>query len=193
MQKIATMYRGIPDKKQYIEFFTALLSVPVLLTVILINVNNLKGTTSKQPDTKNTDTARQIVVTIPDKKDSDTKTTVSPTQEACKKEIGPIDITYPEENDQISENPVMFSITYKKGNYCAVVWSYRVNNGHWSDYDDKSIALYNLPKGDVRFDLKVKSIVTGDEKILTRNFIYDGEDMPLTPATNQSSASEAAN
>lgn len=37
-----------------------------------------------------------------------------------------------------------------------------------------TVALYNPPQGTTRFQLKVKSIVTGEEKILTRTFMYKG-------------------
>ncbi|MBI4080734.1 MAG: hypothetical protein HY430_03105 [Candidatus Levybacteria bacterium] len=188
----------LPDKKRYVEFFTAILSVPVLITVIILNVASLRSEKAekKEPDQK------QVIVTIPSvgtKEDTNndrepTPKEPSPTGEQCKKEIGPISISYPEESTRVSDNPVQISISYEKdGTYCAAVWSYRINAGRWSDYDDKSIALYNLPKGDINFELRVKSIVTGEEKVLSRSFTYDGDgsepkatDTPtVTPATPQ--------
>lgn len=55
-------FKKQPDKKRLIEFLTALLSVPVMITVILINLNNLnqnKQNTTKEPQT----TPIQIVIT----------------------------------------------------------------------------------------------------------------------------------
>ena len=34
-------YKNLPNKKTHIEFITAILTVPVMVTVILINLNNL--------------------------------------------------------------------------------------------------------------------------------------------------------
>ncbi|CAN5197334.1 hypothetical protein BH09PAT1_BH09PAT1_2510 [soil metagenome] len=165
-------YRTLPDKKQYIEFFTAALTVPMLLTVIIINLNNLRSNKAATPIPTPTQD-RPIVVTLPN---TETKVTVTPQPStvACKKGIGSISIGYPDENSVISENPVQIDINYQQGDYCAVVWSYRINDGNFSNYDDKSIALYNVPSGPIRFQLKVKSIVTGEEKTLTRNFTYKG-------------------
>lgn len=174
LRKTKHSYRTLPDKKQYIEFFTAALTVPMLLTVIIINLNNLKNSNKAAPAQTPTPTQeRPIVVTVPN---SDSKETVTsaPTSGACNKGIGPISIDYPEENSTVTDNPIQIDINYQQGDYCAVVWSYRINDGKFSEYDDKSIALYNVPSGGIRFQLKVKSIVTGEEKILTRTFTYKG-------------------
>lgn len=165
-------YRSLPDKKQYIEFFTAALTVPVLLTVIIINLNNLRSSNKSAQITPAPVQDRPIIVNYPSI--SEKTTVVAPSTEACKQAIGPISIDYPGENDVISDNPVQIKINYVKGSYCAVVWAYRINDGKFSDYDDKSIALYNPPQGTIRFQLKVKSIVTGEEKNLTRTFTYRG-------------------
>lgn len=176
-------YKSLPDKKQYIEFFTALLTVPMLLTVITLNLNNLRG--NNKPPEEPVKESRPIIVNAPS---ITQKETPSPSQEPCKKEIGPITIAYPDENEVVIENPVIIDIDYTKDNYCAVVWSYRINNGRYSDYDDKSIALYNPPKGTIRFDLRVKSLITGETKTLTRVFSYQGATIadPDQPSASQS-------
>lgn len=181
IKKLRYSYRSLPDKKQYIEFFTALLSVPVLLTVIILNLNNLKG---KEEEPKVKDTV-PIVVTIPE-----SKTTIIPqtSSAACKKGIGPISISSPEANEVIEDNPVQISIDYDQGEYCAAVWAYSINNGRYSDYSSSSIALYNPPNGTIRFQLKVKSVVTGEEKILNRSFTYQGSASPTTTPVASSSA-----
>ena len=192
MEKIKTFvnkarysYRSLPDKKRYIEFFTALLTVPVLLTVIIVNLNNLKGTAKSEEPTPAPKESRPIVVTVPEIKTSEAPQ-VTPSSEACKKGIGPIGIDYPEENSTVTDNPVLIDINYQTGEYCAVVWAYRINDSRFSDYDDKSIALYNPPKGVIRFQLKVKSIVTGEEKILTRTFTYNGAITETQPSASGS-------
>ncbi len=162
-------YRSLPDKKQYVEFFTAVLSVPVLLTVIILNVNNLN---SKKDDSKDTKSVAPIVVTVPAQK-SDTVITQT-TSAACKKGIGPISIASPLANEVVEDDPVQISIEYDQGDYCAVVWAYSINGGRFSDYGSSSIALYNPPSGTIRFQLKVKSVVTGEEKVLNRSFTYQG-------------------
>ena len=174
IKKTRYSYRALPDKKQYIEFFTAALTVPMLLTVIIINLNNLRSNKQVQP-TPTPTAERPIIVNLPTGTE---KGTVVPqnTNAACKKGIGSISIEYPEEGSTSFDNPLQIDIQYQQGEYCAVVWAYRINDGKFSDYDDKSIALYNVPNGVVRFQLKVKSIVTGEEKTLTRTFTYKGTD-----------------
>lgn len=196
-KKVIRSYKTLPDKKQYIEFFTALLSVPVLITVIMLNINSLKisnksNTPAPAPQvkeekvfvpvkTENTGSSgsKNTVITVPD--------TPAPAQSGestsspCKPGIGPVSITSPQEGDTISDNPVSIIVNYTAGEYCAAVWSYRLNNGSWSDYDDKSIALYNLPKGKIKIDLRVKSIVNGQEQTLTRNFTYNGSSQAQEP------------
>ncbi len=176
LRKTKHSYRTLPDKKQYIEFFTAALTVPMLLTVIIINLNNLRSSKQAQPTPTPTQD-RPIVVTVPSS--TSEKVTPQPSNTACKKGIGQISIDYPEEGSTITDNPIQIDINYHQGDYCAVVWSYRINDGKFSDYDDKSIALYNVPSGTIRFQLKVKSIVTGEEKLLTRTFTHKGNDTPV--------------
>ncbi|MBI2621644.1 MAG: hypothetical protein HYW63_03315 [Candidatus Levybacteria bacterium] len=161
-------------KKPHIEFFTALLTIPVLLTVIILNLNNLTGSKGSEKDNAKNET---IVITqaAPNEKE------IIVTKEACKSGIGDISISNPDENENVSDNPVMVDIDYIAGDYCAVVWSYRISNGTWSSYDDRSIALYNLPNGNIKFDLRVKSVVGNAQKTLTRNFVYSGAQSSPTP------------
>lgn len=176
IRKTKYSYRALPDKKQYVEFFTAALTVPMLLTVIIINLNNLRSNKEAAP-TPTPVQERPIVVNVPES--TGTKNGTQPSNTACTKGIGPISIDYPDENETIYDNPIQIDINYQQGNYCAAVWAYRINDGKFSDYDDKSIALYNVPNGTIRFQLRVKSIVTGETKTLTRTFIYKGsQDSP---------------
>ncbi len=188
LERSRNSYKSLPEKKQHVEFFTAILSVPVLLTVILLNVNNLRNT-------KNTSTApiptpvKEIIyispqdgnTTMVSSKKTDPTSTPAP---VCDKSIGPVDIKNPKEDETLTDNPVSVLVNYEQGNHCSVVWAYRINGGRWSDYDDKSIALYNLSNGPVFFELKVKSIVTGEEKTLTRNFTYIGNNTANTATSS---------
>lgn len=202
MEKVATLSKkillstkNIHDKKPYIEFFTAILSVPVLITVIMLNINNLKSTNksttaSPSPVQKEEKIYIPVITTTQNtNKKSTPQDSVTPTEEisqtptnqACKPEIGPVSISSPDEGDALTDNPVSIIINYKTGEYCAVVWSYRLNGSSWSAYDDKSIALYNLPPGKIKIEVKIKSIVSGDEQILTRNFTYNGTTTAAAP------------
>lgn len=182
--KFLNDFRKLPERKQYIEFFTAILTVPVLLTVIILNVSSLRDKNKDKEPQPTPPPVREIVITQPGEQQTpNTSATAAP----CVEEIGPIAIDNPSENEAVTDNPVQVSINYKKGNFCAVVWSYRINGGRWSDYDDNSVALYNLPQGNVKFDLRVKSVVTGEEKSLTRNFTYRGTNtVPTEPVASSS-------
>lgn len=192
-EKIRRWYRRLPDKKQYLEFVTALLTIPVLLTVIISNVQTLQR--QKQNDVS--------VTPIPSPTVQETKpvsintTTPSPTvtisttpsmtpSAACIKEVGPVSIVYPEEGSTVTKDPVCIDISRTGVDYCAVVWSYRINGGNWSDYTDKSICLYGLSGGSKTLELRVKSIVTGAETILTRTFTVS---VTATPTSTTSTSS----
>jgi len=128
-----------------------------------------------------TNNPKTVVVTVP------VANNTNPTQAECNPDIGPIAISSPDEGDIITDNPVFVSVDYKQGKYCSVVWSYRINGGKWSDYDDRSIALYNPPPGNIKLDLRVKSVVGGTTESLTRNFTYQGTSII------QNTASSSAN
>jgi len=166
-------------KKPHIEFFTALLTIPVLLTVIILNLNNLSGNRAEPKAEPKNET---IVITQAGNNNEPREVIV--TKEACEAGIGDIEIVSPEEDENVSENPVNVDINYNAGDYCEVVWSYRVNNGSWSSYDDRSIALSNLTPGTIKFDLRVKSVVNSSQKNLSRTFIYSGSS--TSPTTSPS-------
>ena len=71
-------------------------------------------------------------------------------------------------------------ISYDDSTYCTAVWSYRINDGSWSDYSNNSVALYNLPNGPVKFELRAKSTTSSDQSDLIRNFMYDGQATALS-------------
>ena len=178
-------FLALAEHKKYLEFFTALLSIPVLITVIILNFNSVKNL---EKNAKPTDTPQRTgfyaaPIALPTSKNP----TSQPlgTQAPCKKELGPISIESPEEQEVVTDNPVAIIISYPDNKYCAAVWAYRINGNQWSDYDDKSIALYNLPTGKIKLELKAKSIVVGGEKTLSRNFTYQGASATLTPTVTQ--------
>lgn len=178
MDRIKRFFHIAP-KKHHVEFITALLSIPVLLTVIALNWSSLSGNKKEEVQKPS-----QIIISLPVQKNP----TSIPPKPQCKTGLGETSITRPEEGDTITENPVNVTIVYKPGEYCSAVWSYRINSGNWSDFDDKSIALYNPPSGNIQLELRVKSIVSGEQKMLTRNFFYKGSNptATITPTTTPS-------
>lgn len=155
-------------RKHYLEFITAALSIPVLLSVILLNWNSLQN--EKKQD------AQPTVAPIIIREGSSSNSNPVPTDsQVCKKEIGPISISYPKEGAIVTENPLNIIIKYDNSEYCSVVWSYRINGGVWSEFSSNSPSIYNMPNGDVTFELRVQSTVTEEQEQLTRNFTYDGE------------------
>lgn len=188
LSKVAHHYRDIPNKKPYIEFFTALLSIPVLLTVILLNLNSLrtdKTATTAAPTPAST-APEKIYVTVPQQ-----QTVLQPTKapsQPCTPGIGQVTIASPSENQVVTDNPTLVTITYDNQGFCEVVWAYRVNGGNWSDYDNNSISLYNLPQGQIKLELKIKSVVNSDTDSLTRNFTYKGTSIVPTAPVASSSA-----
>lgn len=187
--KIKNWYKGLPDKKKYIEFLTAILSVPVLITVIMLNLGNLsknKETDKVSPTPVKNEKITPIQIEIKTNEATSGQQLV-PTSADCKKEVGPVEIISPEENQVITADPVCIDLSYKKGEYCAYVWSYRINSSNWSDYTDKNICLYNMTSGDKRLEVRVKSIASGDEIVLKRNFIYQNPNLSPTTATASAS------
>lgn len=194
--KIGTFVRAIrrlPEHKTHIDFFVAILTIPMMVTVIVINILNLQN---KSQSPKNPGSPTPIVVQV--KQDSadmpQTKTTalqasLTPTASvanvSCKPDIGPIDISFPQEGQTVSANPVCISINYQGDGYCSVAWAYKINNGDWSDYTNTSACLYNLPQGDNTFTLQVKSTVTNKTQTILRHFIYASSALTttLTPTT----------
>lgn len=198
LRKVKEFSHQLPDKKRYFEFITALLTIPVMVTVLVINLNNLRGqkvvenqtqilptpTVPASRSTGETDrkTANNSVIT------QTPTVTPSPDPVQCKREIGPVSLVSPEQNEILATDPVCLDISREGSNYCAVVWSYRINGGAWSDYTDKSICLYSLVPGYKKLELRIKSVVSGEEKILERTFSIAGSTQTPTPTSSTSSA-----
>lgn len=174
-----TWLRGAPNRKHQLDFIAGLLSIPVLLSVIILNYSNIqnsKASGKKEPTP--TPVEKIIIVSKDNDKAEPTPKTDTPTpsvtQTSCKKSVGPINISYPSEGATVKDNPVFVIIKYDDEAYCSVVWSYRINGGTWSDYNSNSVGLYNLPEGVVKFELRVQSTASPDQEFLERNFKHDG-------------------
>lgn len=201
LEKTKKWYRELPEKKKYVEFITAVLSVPVMLTVIIINLNNLnqqKNANQKQTDTTKA-TPIQVVITSAIQPDSShnsikdnslnaTAEPLTPTASSCIKEVGPVSIVSPRESEVVTDNPVCVTIA-TQSNYCKVTWSYRLGDGNWSDYSAQNICFYNLTNGIKTVQVKFKSTASDDSATLQRSFVYSGNNAPTaTPIVASSSA-----
>lgn len=180
-EKAIKIAKNIPNGKIYFELITAALSVPVLISVLLLNYNNInnkpKPTASPTPTPTAAELNKIIYITQPA---SNNPTPVN----NCIKDIGPVKISFPADGQTITDNPVNFDISYPDSKYCSVVWSYRINNGSWSSYTANNPVIYNLPNGKVIFDLKVQSTVVQKEISVERNFVYSGNSNPTPQATS---------
>jgi hypothetical protein len=192
-------YSGLSGKKHHVEFITAVLTVPVLLTVIIVNLSNLnqqKNAAKKQPETEKT-TPIQIIITggekqsvkdeVPTPRVTQPENNLSTTPVACIKEVGTVSILSPRENEVVVKDPVCITIAMES-NYCSVVRSYRLDDGSWSDFSEKNICLYNLTNGNKILQLKLRSTASSDEVTLQRSFIYQGNSEPTSDPKATSSA-----
>lgn len=208
VERLKNWYRNLPEKKRYVEFFTAVLSVPVMVTVIIINLNNLNQ--NRNQSTKSQTPTVQVVITGAAGQNNESSTplsvsptpqvsltatptatpSVTPTSGTCNQAIGPVTILSPQESEVVTKNPVCININTVSG-YCPVTWAYRINGGSWSDFTDKDICLYDLTNGSKQLDVQVKSTATGATIMLQRNFTYQGQAISATPTTASSSASSS--
>jgi hypothetical protein len=170
-------------RKHHVEYITALLSIPVLLSVIALNYFNLQNTAKKEEPTAPVQNEKPVVIITGGS--SQNSTPLPTNTPVCKKEVGPITISYPEENQIAHSSPVCFTIRYEDEDYCSVVWSYRINESEWSDYNSNAPCLYNLPDGDIKFELRVQSTVSQDTETIERNFKYLGPSATPSAAPEQ--------
>ena len=186
-RKTKKVIAELHGKKRHLDLIIALLTIPVLLTVILTNAMNF------QKNSKNTlvptpvqQTKEIIIQAAPIGTQAVTQVAKNPITPVvnCKKLVGPISISFPSEGQTISDNPVCIIIKYDDPNYCSAVWSYRINGNTWSEYSSNSVCLYNLPKGAVKFDLRAQSTVSQNQVNISRSFSYNGSsDSPVATSS----------
>lgn len=189
VERVRRWYRALPDKKRYLEFVTALLTIPVLLTVLLGNVSNIQKQKNNDLTPTPSISAAVLITNTPTPWLQNTGETQTPTPTSvalCKREVGPMEILYPEENASISENPICLELSKQDPQYCAVVWSYRINGSAWSAYTDRAICMYGLDAGKKTLDLRIKSIASGDEEILKRTFTVLRDPTPTQASSSAS-------
>ncbi len=200
--RFAKWVRAIPSKKHYFEFISALLTIPVLVTVILINLNNLNqkksGDVNKTaqtvpavtPEKNTTPVPINIHITQDSTRSADTNT---PTPASCKNQLGPVDIASPQEGQIVTGDRVCLELSYDTQS-CPITWAYRFDSGAWSDYTDKQICLYNLSPGQKHLEVKFNSVTSGEETVVQRDFIYQtAAAVPSSaPSPTPQSASQSA-
>lgn len=181
---VRNYFSKLLDKKRYLEFITALLSVPVLITVLFINYMSIQERNQSPQDTQ-----KQPIITIVQQGDSSEKKPTPTDTVECLPEIGDINIETPQEGATISSNPLTIDVERVQDGkkYCSIVWSYRINSGTWSDFSDKDISVFNMESGEKTLELKVKSIVSGEERNITRKFIYKNTQEVPTPTPTATS------
>lgn len=185
--KLINAAKKLTSKKHHLDFITAVLTIPVLLSVIILNYNNLQNLQKNKTNVNPTPTQSEKIIVVPQNQQNQ-DTTPNPTSATCIKDIGPISISSPSEGETKTDNPICIIINYSNSSYCSVVWSYRINNGSWSNFSSNNPCIYNLPNGNVKFDLKVQSTVVQKETDLTRNFIYKGSNLSPTPSSTNSAS-----
>lgn len=194
IQKIKKWYSTLPDKKKYFELITAVLSVPMIVTVIIVNVNSINKSKQTAPTTATTAPIQVVVeapasdsgnMNPPDNKQPKTSITptltptITPTSASCKQGVGTVSISSPQEDEVVTSDNVCIIIS-TDSDYCGVTWSYKLDNGDWSDYSNQNICLYNLPTGQKSLQVKIKSDVVDKTVTLARNFIYKTTSTPTT-------------
>lgn len=198
IEKISNWYNELPEKKKWVDMVTAVLTIPVLITVIAGNLGSLKK--NEKPPTVSAQspqpTVEKIIIrenTLPGGKQDEDNIGVNRNIEeptptvSCNETLQNYEITYPIENEKISVDPVCVKLTQtEQGNFCSVVRAYRVNNSGWTTYNNDPICLYNMASGPVKLEVRTKSSATGQEKTYTRNFSYQNESIPAqaTPTTS---------
>lgn len=169
-------------RKMHLDYLAGLLTIPVLVTAIVLNWTNLarKAPTPSLPVASSP--SPQVIVVPQTNTQASQQTTPTPTP-ACLKSVGPISITSPTEGESLSDNPVCITISYSDSSYCPVLWAYQINGGAWSSFTNTSPCLYNLPNGTITFNVKVNSTVSSDSQTLLRTFIYTGQHNPTSTPT----------
>lgn len=187
LAKIKNWFHSLVDRKKYLEIVSAFLTIPMLITVIIVNTNNIKNQKNRQTPDSGT-TPIQVIITGNPQEDTISPkqetlpldrvtptapptSTPTPTSVSCLQEIGPIDINSPQEGEIITTNNVCLNIS-TSSKYCPLVWSYKLNDDNWSDFSHNNICFYNLSNGQKQLQIKFKNPTTGQTVTIARNFTY---------------------
>lgn len=170
--------RRTPERKRWFDVLTAILTIPVLLTVIITNIINLQSRNKTETSPLPSTTAAPIQITIENPTGEGRVSPVakiatpSPSGPACKEGVPEYEIVSPREGEELSNDPVCVVHAAQTAGYCATTWSYRINDASWSPYTDTPVCLYNMASGPIKFELRIKG-ANGEEKTYTRKFVYN--------------------
>lgn len=183
IKKAAKAISRLPDKKRYFEFITAILSIPVLLSVMLLNYTNIQNQRKSEGDTKEPTPAVITIIQDRNNNNNEPNQPTMTTNTECTPEVGPVTIVSPEAGETTSDNPLSIVISKNDpdNEYCAIVWAYRINNGPWSNFDDRDIYIYNMDSGQKKLDVRFKSLISGEEETISRTFSYQNTQQIPTP------------
>lgn len=186
--------KRLPDVKPHLDLVAAGLTIPVLITAVLLNFGSLqsKFTGTIPTPTPQPQQTKTTPVILPQTQTIVITSAPQPTNTtSCQPGIGNMSISSPAEGQTVTSNPVCITMNYQANNYCSVVWAYRVNDGPLSDYGNDSVCLYNLPSGQTTFELDVKSLVNNSMETLTRTFTVAGATPTPTPTNNPTPTTES--
>lgn len=188
MSRVRKVIQGLPSKKQYFELVGAMLSIPVLITVILLNTNSLRSNNSKTstPTPAVVITEKDRVITQPPQviyQGGTSDDSSGSSSASCTKEVGQVRIASPREDEVVSTNPVCFDISSDDDSICPLTYAYRVDGGSWTDFSRNTVCLYNLQSGRHTVDVKVKSSQSDDVVQLRRTFQVGQSDSPSSTPT----------
>ncbi len=166
----------MPDKKRYFELVAAILSIPVLITVILLNTNILRG--EKKDDLPTTptiiETQKVQVITQPPQQivvqQSQPESKLPKTN--CIEGVGPVDILSPRNGEELRANPVCLQINTDK-DYCPVLFSSSLDGSDFSEYSSDGVCFYNLEAGEHDATVRIKSTITDEVVSLGRSFVIE--------------------
>lgn len=192
VEKIKKVYQDLPEKKKYIELISAAVSLPVMVTVLMLNLNNLRQTKSTSNSTPTpslsqitpTPSLTPVISTTPRLSPTLTPTpTITPTPAVCNPDVSSVDFVTPTDNQLISSNSLTIDLTDPATGFCNYLWSYTIDGANWSEYTDKAVSIYNLSPGTKKIQVKVKSIVGTSTKLLSRTVTIQSSSSPtLTPS-----------
>ena len=181
------------DKKKLIDLTIGFLTIPSLITLLILNLNNLKQSKVDTGDKTANNQEKTIIIQNQPTSSQSTDNNNSPKPspivfpspgENCNPNPDSIQIVYPKENQTVHDNP--FCVTMKideDDNSCPLEWAYSVNHTPLSAWSSEPICFYDLKNGKVNLKIVVKNKKSGLTKDYEVNFLYQDESTATPSAT----------
>jgi len=181
------------DKKKLIDLIIGFLTIPSLITILILNLNNLKESKTDTSDKTTSNQEKTIIIqnqpTASQSADNNNLPKPSPIvfpspEENCNPNSDSIQIVYPKENQTVHDNPFCISMKIDENdNSCPLEWAYSVNHKPLSAWSSEPICFYDLKNGEVNLKIVVKNKKSGLTKNYEVNFLYEYEEKsPATPS-----------